>query len=85
VLIFVASSALLREAQECAIQIFSFYPHTLERQKFRGGVALAAAQAGVLAFEWISSLPVVEGFDVPLDQRKIFAVMLRMATGTFLT
>jgi hypothetical protein len=85
VLILVARRARLRNAQECAIQVFNFDRHTFKCRNSRSGVALVTGQGCVLAFKRISSLPVIERFDVPLDQRKIFAVMLRMATGTFLT
>ena len=47
-------------------------------------MALAAPQDRVLAFEQVSSFLVIERFDIPLDQRKVFTVMLRVATGAFL-
>lgn len=47
-------------------------------------MTLHAGEGGVLALEWISSLLVIESLDVPLDQRKICAVMFGMATGALL-
>lgn len=48
-------------------------------------MALVAGQGGMFAFERVSSLLVIEGLDVPLDQRKICAVMFGMAAGALLT
>ena len=50
----------------------------------RGIVAFVTAQAGVLAFERVSRLLVIEGFDVPLDQRKVLAIVLGVAACAFL-
>ncbi len=47
-------------------------------------VAFIAGQAGVLAFQQVSRFFVIEGFDVPLDQREILAVVLGVAAGAFL-
>ena len=38
----------------------------------------------MLAFQQISRVFVIEGPDVPLDQRKVFAVVLRMTPGALL-
>jgi len=37
----------------------------------------------VLAFEGVSGFPVIEGFDVPLDQDEVFSVMLGVAGRAF--
>jgi predicted lysophospholipase L1 biosynthesis ABC-type transport system permease subunit len=47
-------------------------------------VAFAAGQAGVLAFEYVSRFLVIEGFDVPLNQRKVLAIVLGVAACAFL-
>ena len=47
-------------------------------------MTLVARQARVLAFECISGLLVIEGLDVPLDERKIFSVVLGMTAGAIL-
>lgn len=39
----------------------------------------------MLALEGVAGLLVIEGREVPLDQRKIFPVMLRVAAGALLT
>ena len=38
----------------------------------------------MLAFQHISRFFVIEGLDVPLDQRKVFPVVLRVASSAFL-
>ena len=48
-------------------------------------MALFAVQAGVLALEHVASFLVIEGFDVPLDQREIETVMIGVAAGALLT
>lgn len=48
------------------------------------GVAAVAGQRRVLAFERVTGLLVVEGFDVPLDKGKIHAVVFGMATCALL-
>lgn len=50
----------------------------------RRRVALVASQSCVFTFERISGLFVIETLDLPLDQRKIFAVMLGMTAGALL-
>ena len=47
-------------------------------------MALRALQPSMLALENVPCLFVIEGFDIPLDQWKIFAVVLGMAAGAFL-
>lgn len=38
----------------------------------------------MLAFQQISRVFVIEDLNVPLDQRKVFPVVLRVAPGAFL-
>ena len=47
-------------------------------------MTLRALQPGVLALENVPGIFVIEGFDIPLDQRKIFTVVLGMAAGALL-
>ena len=49
----------------------------------RGIVAFVATDPRVLAFERIAGFFMVKGFYVPLDERKIFAIVLRVATRAF--
>lgn len=47
-------------------------------------MALVAGEARVLALENVSGVLVIEGLRVPFNQWEVAAVMLRVATGTFL-
>lgn len=47
-------------------------------------MALVASQSRVLAFQRVAGFLVIESFDVPLDQRKVFAIMLGVAAGALL-
>ena len=47
-------------------------------------MALVTGHTGVLAFKQISRFLVIERPDVPLDQREVFPVVLRVAAGAFL-
>ena len=38
----------------------------------------------MLAFQQVSRFFVIESLDVPLDQREVFPVVLRVASGAFL-
>ena len=84
VLILMASSAGLGHTQESVIQIFDLDRCSLGRRNSRRSVTLVAGQASMPAFKGISGLPVIECFYVPLDQRKVCAVMVRMAARAFL-
>ena len=85
VLIFMAGGASRRHTKIGSVQVFDFDgPAFLGRDVGRI-VAFVAGQASVLAFEEISRVLVIESFDIPLDQREIFSVVLRVAAGAFLT
>ena len=75
-LILVAGGASGCHPEIGSAQVFDF-----DRLAFLGrdvgrSVAFVAGQASMLAFEEISRVLVIEGFDIPLDQREIFSVML---------
>src|SRR5579859_2787043 len=75
----------LREPKEGAVQIFNFDVGALGRRNLLRRMALFAGQAGVLAFQWKPGLRMIEGFRVPLNQRKILAVVVGVAGGAALT
>lgn len=85
VLILVARDAARGETEISAAQVLGFDRRAFLRRDVRGIVALVAGQSSVLAFEKISSLLVVKGLDVPLDDGEVFAVMLGMTARAFLT
>jgi len=84
VLILVAADATRRQTEVSAAWIFDLDGRTFLRGDARWVVALAALQARVLAFEQVSGFLVIERLGIPLDQREVFPVMLRVASGTFL-
>ena len=47
-------------------------------------MALFTSQARVLAFEHVARFLMIERLDVPLDEREVFPVVLRVASGAFL-
>lgn len=85
VLILVARDATRGEAEIGAGQILGLDRRTFLRRNVSGIMALVAGQSGMFAFERISGVLVVKGFDVPLDDGEIFAVMLGMTARAFLT
>jgi hypothetical protein len=84
VLIFVAGGTRSRYAQVRAVEILFFNRGAILRQNVGWHVALVASQPRVFAFEDVSGFLVIEGLDVPFDERKIHSVVLGMAAGTFL-
>lgn len=78
------ADAWLREAQERAVQIFDFDASALGRRNLLRGMALLAGESRVFAFQLESGECMVEIFRVPLDQRKVLTVMVRVASRTSL-
>jgi len=79
VFVLVAGDAARRNTQECPVQIFNLDGRALGGRNFVGGVALSAGQARVLAFQYVSRLLVIEGLGIPLHNREVLAVVLRVA------
>jgi hypothetical protein len=84
VLIFMAGNAAGREAEVGPGRILDLDGRAFLRRDVRRFVALIARQASVLAFEQVSRVFVIEGVDVPLNQREVFPVVLGVAAGAFL-
>ncbi len=84
VLILVASHAGGGKAEIRSTRVFDLDRRAFLGRNVRGIVALGAFQPSMLALENVPSLLVIKGFDIPLDQRKIFTVVLGMAAGTLL-
>lgn len=82
--VFVAGHACLRYPQEGLAEILLLYVRALGGGDFVGYVALIAGQAGMFAFQQVSGFFVIEFVRIPLDQRKIFAVVIRVAAHAFL-
>lgn len=62
-------------------QVLHFDERSRRLADVRGRVALAAVEASVFALQRVAGLVVVESFQrrLPMDQRKIFTVMLGVA------
>lgn len=84
VLILVAGHARGGQAQIAPVKVLVLDRSPLLRTHVQGAVAAAASEAGVLAFQHVTGIFVIEGLDVPFDQGKVFAVVFRMAARTFL-
>src|SRR5215469_2425660 len=84
-LILMAGDTCTRDAQVGSIQILGLDRSTLPRRNVRSIVAFVARRSRVPAFKLVSRVFMVEGLGVPLDQRKIFSVMFRVAPGALLT
>jgi len=80
--ILVTSGAGLRYAQKAARQVLHLDRGALRGGDVVGAMAASARHAGMLALENVAGEFVIEGFGIPLDERKILSVMLGVATGT---
>ena len=85
VLIFMAGNAAGRQTEVGSARVLDFDGRAFLGRDVGRIVALVTGQARVLAFQQVSRFLVIERLDVPLDQREVFPVVLRVATGTFLT
>ena len=83
--ILVTAATCGREAEISSAQILDFDGRTVGGRDIGSIVALVTGQAGVLAFEGVPSFLVIEGLDIPLDQREVLAIVLRVAARAFLT
>lgn len=81
--VLVTRIAFLRQSEEGLSQVVHFDQWPLGLADMRRRMALAAFESRVLALQWIASLIVIEGLKrrLPVDQRKILAVVLGVAFG----
>jgi len=84
VLILVTRDASCRETKICPGRVLDF-----DGRAFLGGdvariVAFVTGQAFVFAFKHVPRFFMIEGFDVPLDQREVHAVVIGVAAGALL-
>ena len=84
VLILVTRDATRRETKICPARVLDFYGRAFLRRDVARIVAFITGQALVFAFEQVSRFFMIEGLDVPLDQREVFPVVFRVAAGAFL-
>lgn len=84
VMILVAVGTRRRDAEITSVEIFILDRLLLLRGDSRRVVALVASHSDVLALEDVSRVFMVEGLDVPFNQRKIFAIVFRVAARALL-
>jgi len=82
--VLMAGSAGLRYSQKTARQVLHLDRSALLRCDVIGTVAASASHARMFSFENVSGKFVVERLGIPLDQRKILAVMFGVATRALL-
>jgi len=82
--VLMAGYAAWRNAQEGAIQILDLDVRDLFWIDMLCRMAFATGQAGMLAFERITSLLMIESLGVPFNQGKIYAIVLGVADDAFL-
>ena len=83
VLVLMTRGAARRNSQKRLTEIFDLDGGALALANMFRTVTLRTGQPCVLAFESVSGFPVIEGFDVPLNQDEVFAVMLGVAGRAF--
>ncbi len=84
VLVLVTGDAIRRKSEEGFVLIFDSDRGTLRSGNFVCSVAPGTCQPGMLALKNISRLLVIKSLDVPFDQGKIFAVVIRVAADALL-
>ena len=82
VLVFVAGRARLRDPQERPRQILDLDHSARRRRNVLRRMALVAGHVLMFSFQNVARQLVVKRLRVPLDEREIFAVVLRVALGT---
>ena len=82
--ILVTAAACGGETEISPAQILDFDEWAVGGRNVGRIVAFVAGQAGVLAFEQVSRFLVIEGFDVPLDEREVLAIVLGVAACALL-
>ena len=82
--ILVAGGAGLRNTQKAVRNVLHLDRRALRGGNMVGAMAASTSHAGVLAFENITGKFVIEGFAIPLDERKILTVVFRVTARALL-
>lgn len=77
--VFVAGSAILRNAKKRLAEIFNLDQSSLWTYDVIHGVALVARQSCVFPFQRVPRLLVIKSVRIPFDDGEIFAVMIGVA------
>ena len=85
VTVLVARGAGLRDPEEGLAEILHLDGGALSSGNLVGRVALVAGKPGVLAFQQIAGLFVIELIRVPLNKRKVHSVVIGVAADALLT
>ena len=84
VLVFMTANASGREPEICPAQILDLDCPAVLSRDVGWVMALVTGERCMLALEGVSRFCVVEGLDIPLDQREVFAIVLGVAARTLL-
>jgi hypothetical protein len=84
VLVLVAGNTIRGDTQVRSARIFDLDCRALLQRSVRRIVALDASQASMSSLKQISCVFVIKTLDIPVDQRKVFPVVLGMTAGAFL-
>lgn len=82
--ILMARGAGLRDAHEGPVLVFDSDQRSLGGRNVFRSMAFLALHAGMFPFEVVARLSVVEGCWIPLDERKVEAVVFGVALHAFL-
>ena len=85
VAVLVTGHAARGEAQKSPAQIMHFYLGSFCWNNVFGIMAAVTGQRRMFTFQDIAGLLVIESPGVPLDERKIFSVVLRVTANALLT
>lgn len=77
--VFVAGGASLGDSDECAVKVFDLDQRAFTGRDVLGRVTLLAVNAGMLSFENIARLFMIEGPGIPLDEWEVDAIVIGMA------
>ena len=84
VLVFVAGGAGLGDADESTVEVFDSDQRALSGGNVFRHMAFLALHASMLPFQGVARPLMIEGLGVPLDERKVEAVVIRVALRAFL-
>jgi hypothetical protein len=82
--VLVTTAACGGETEIGPVQVLDLDGWAVGGRDARRIVAFVAGKAGVLAFEHVARFLMIEGLDIPLDQREVLAIVLRVAARALL-
>ena len=85
VLVLVAGRTSFWNAQETPAQVSDLDGRSFRSRDLVGGVATIACEPGMLPFQRVAGLLMIENFGLPFDYREVGPIVLGMTAGTILT